>query len=111
MFLMPSRYEPCGLSQLYSLRYGTIPIVHATGGLADTVVNCDSANLRKNKANGFNFFDYTPWALLNAVERAVEVYHHPKVWKKLQVTGMKQDWSWDRSAAEYAGLYGKMTER
>jgi len=111
MFLMPSRYEPCGLSQLYSLRYGTVPIVHLTGGLADTVVNCNSASLKRNKATGFEFVDYTPWALLDAVERAVEAYHNPMVWKKLQKTGMKQDWSWDRSAAEYVKLYKRMMER
>jgi starch synthase len=106
IFLMPSRYEPCGLSQLYSLKYGTVPVVRATGGLADTVVDATPANLAAGKATGFSFVVYHPQALLDAVRRALTTFRdQPEVWLALQRTGMRQDWSWDRSAAEYERLY------
>jgi len=105
MFLMPSRYEPCGLNQLYSLRYGTVPVVRAVGGLADTITDATSGGAADN-ANGFSFVLYEPTALLDAVRRALVSYADLALWEKIVETGMKQDWSWQRSAREYQGLYG-----
>jgi len=105
MFLMPSQYEPCGLNQLYSLRYGTVPIVRATGGLADTIVDAHEAAVTDRTANGFSFESYRPQDLDHALGRAVEAYHQPALWTQLVETGMRQDWSWNRSAREYADLY------
>jgi starch synthase len=103
-FLMPSRFEPCGLNQMYSLRYGTVPIVRAVGGLADTVVD---ATPRRRNATGIVFHAYTPEALLAALRRAIALYADPAKWRALQVAGMKQDYSWDRSAREYVRIYGR----
>jgi len=109
LFLMPSLYEPSGLNQLYSMRYGTVPVVRATGGLADTVVDCNPATLAAGKATGFSFLPRTADALLETVERALELYRRsPDDWLRLVRIGMKQDWSWDRSAAEYEQLYRKL---
>jgi len=102
-FLMPSRYEPCGLNQLMSLRYGTVPIVRATGGLADTVK--DFSDVGEGRANGFVFHEEDPAHLLAAVARALRVYSNPSAWAALVRTGMGQDWSWNRSAGEYMELY------
>ncbi|MBI3872112.1 MAG: glycogen synthase GlgA [candidate division Zixibacteria bacterium] len=102
MFLMPSRYEPCGLNQMYSLRYGTVPIVRATGGLADTVFDADDDAKR---GNGFVFVDYTAEAMLAAVRRAVTAYGAPKRWATLMKRGMETDFSWRRSAQDYIALY------
>ncbi len=102
IFLMPSRFEPCGLNQMYSMRYGTVPVVRATGGLADTVTDYNDA---AGTGTGFTFTPYTPVALLGALERARTVFANPTNWKKLQVAGMRQDFSWDRSAREYVKLY------
>jgi len=104
-FLMPSRYEPCGLNQMYSLRYGTVPIVRATGGLADTVIDYGP---RRRSANGIVFRDYTPEALMQALRRAIELYRQPQIWRGLQVAGMKQDHSWDQSAREYVKIYDRL---
>ncbi|ABR29954.1 glycogen synthase [Thermosipho melanesiensis] len=105
MFLMPSRYEPCGLGQMYSLRYGTIPIVRYTGGLADTVLEYDE---NKMTGNGFGFVEYDSSKLLKAVARALDFYKNKKVhWKKLIDNAMKTDLSWERSAKEYVKLYNK----
>lgn len=101
MFMMPSRYEPCGLNQIYSLRYGTIPIVSQTGGLADTVV--DAADSRRG--TGFHFQPASSPALLQAVQRALALYARPKRWQTLQRRGMKQDYSWQQSARDYLDLY------
>ena len=101
-FLMPSRFEPCGLNQMYSLRYGTVPIVRATGGLDDTVEDYDP---RTGSGTGFKFADYTPWAMLGAVARALEVYRNASAWKRIQQQGMRQDHSWDVSAREYVKVY------
>jgi starch synthase len=110
IFLMPSRYEPCGLSQLYSLKYGTVPVVRATGGLCDTVADATPQRLADGTATGFAFVAQTPTALLATVERALEVYrHHPENWLRLLQTGMRQDWSWQRSAAEYEKLYERLS--
>jgi starch synthase len=102
IFLMPSRFEPCGLNQMYSMRYGTVPVVRATGGLEDTVTDY---NARTGTGTGFKFKDYTAAALLAALERARTAFANPSLWKKLQLAGMRQDFSWDRSAREYVKLY------
>jgi starch synthase len=111
MFLMPSRYEPCGLNQLYSLRYGTAPIVHATGGLLDTITNVTDQTLADGTATGFQIFDYTTHALVDATERAVALYHDSPRWQALMESGMRQDWSWARSARQYTSLYEQITAR
>ena len=106
MFLMPSRYEPCGLNQLYSLRYGTVPIVTATGGLADTVVDVSSETLANGTATGFQVPHFSATQLDATLGRALRLWaHEKKIWKNLVETGMKQDWSWRRSAAQYEALY------
>ena len=98
MFLMPSRYEPCGLGQLISLRYGTIPIVRKTGGLADTIINYEKDN---ELSNGFNFINYTVQDLTSAIKRALELYMDKKAWQELIQQAMIQDFSWEQSAQEY----------
>src|SRR5437762_6255012 len=103
IFLMPSRYEPCGLNQMYSMRYGTVPVVHAVGGLADTVQDYQP---RKN-ATGFTFREYRPDALLEALTRALTAFRDTKTWRAIQTAGMEQDFSWDRSAAEYVKIYDR----
>jgi len=105
MYLMPSRYEPCGLNQLYSLKYGAVPIVRKTGGLADTIVNATPTALAKGTANGFSFASYSAKALYNTVRRALRLYSDPRAWRRLVLTGMQQDWSWRKSATEYVKLY------
>jgi starch synthase len=102
MFLMPSRFEPCGLNQMYSMRYGTVPVVRAIGGLDDTVTDYNDA---AGTGTGFKFTPYTPAALLGALARAREAFGNPSIWRRLQVAGMQQDFSWDRSAREYVKLY------
>jgi starch synthase len=110
IFLMPSEYEPSGLNQLYSLRYGTVPVVRATGGLADTIVDCTEETLAAGRATGFSFLANYPTAFLSAVQRALDLYRHrPDRWLQVMHTGMRQDWSWDRSAVEYEKLYSKLT--
>jgi starch synthase len=105
--LMPSRYEPCGLNQMYSLRYGTVPVVRATGGLDDTVRDYDPTT---GAGNGFKFAAYTPDALLAAVRRALDVYHHPGEWRRLVAAGMACDFSWRRSAERYLALYHQLLD-
>jgi starch synthase len=108
IFLMPSRYEPCGLNQLYSLKYGTAPVVRSTGGLADTIVNATDATLANRTATGFSFADYSGLALAETLDRACQMYLCKKdLWLQLLRTGMKQDWSWAHSAKEYVELYGQ----
>jgi len=101
IFLMPSRFEPCGLNQMYSLRYGTPPVVRATGGLADTVVDAADAV----RGNGFVFGDATPTALRHAIARAIAAWRDPAAWRRLQKTGMAGDYSWTAPAQHYAKLY------
>jgi starch synthase len=101
VFLMPSRYEPCGLNQMYSLRYGTVPVVRAVGGLEDTVEDYDGWN----RGTGFKFREYAPQTLLLAVRRALETYRDRRAWRALVVRGMEQDFGWDRSARGYEALY------
>ncbi len=104
MFIMPSRFEPCGLNQLYSLRYGTVPIVRRTGGLADTVIDAD---VDLAQANGFSFSDQTPVTLLNTIERALLVFKDKTRWTTLVQQGMNADYSWNHSAQQYVDIYDK----
>lgn len=111
IYLMPSQFEPSGLNQLYSLRYGAVPVVRATGGLADTITDCAPETLAAGTATGFRFGPYTPGAFLEAVRRATETYRNqPDAWRRLVQAGMGQDWSWDRSAAEYERLYARLKD-
>jgi starch synthase len=105
MFLMPSRFEPCGLNQMYSMRYGTVPIVRAVGGLVDTV---RPYNARNSTGTGFLFSDYTPAALLTSLRQALDVFTQPRIWRRLQISGMRKDFSWERSAAEYVKCYKRV---
>ena len=102
LFLMPSRYEPCGLGQMHALRYGTVPIVRRTGGLADTVADYHP---RTGKGTGFVFDEYTAEALVVCVKRALAAYRQPKRWKTIMQAGMKVDFSWTNSAKEYVKVY------
>ena len=105
LFLMPSRFEPCGLNQMYSLRYGTVPLVRATGGLYDTVSNFDR---RTGSGTGFTFQEYTAQALLGTLRWALEIYREPAVWRRIQEAGMRQDFSWDASARQYVKVYERV---
>jgi starch synthase len=102
IFLMPSRYEPCGLNQIYSLKYGTVPVVRATGGLDDTVDNFD---VEHGTGTGFKFYEYSGAAFLYAVKQALQHYADERIWKRIQLNGMAKDFSWKTSAAEYAKIY------
>ncbi len=104
MFLMPSRYEPCGLGQMIALRYGTVPLVRRTGGLTDTVAGYDP---KTGRGTGFLFEEYSAQALVDCLRRALEVYSNRNKWKRLVQNGMKQDFSWERSAKEYVKVYRK----
>lgn len=110
MFLMPSRYEPCGLSQLYSLRYGTVPIVRRTGGLADTVVPYTPQTAAEGRATGFAFTEATPEALLTTILLALRIYADRAEWTRLVRAGMATDVSWAKSAREYDTLYRRVAE-
>jgi starch synthase len=107
MFLMPSLYEPCGLNQIYSLKYGTIPVVRATGGLDDTV---SDYNPLTGRGNGFKFSAYSGPTLLETVKRAIAVYSHAKAWRRLMANAMASDFSWETSAAEYLALYQRLVK-
>ena len=104
-FVMPSRFEPCGLNQMYSLRYGTVPIVHRAGGLADTVVDATRETLAAGTATGIVFAPAAADALVAAMRRAVDLYRDRATWRTLALTGMQQDFSWERSARAYGELY------
>jgi starch synthase len=105
MFLMPSKYEPCGLNQIYSLKYGTMPIVRATGGLDDTIEDYDPVT---GSGNGFKFTEYSTSALLDAVRRAIGVYGDKNAWRRVMANGMACDFSWEKPAEEYLALYRKL---
>jgi starch synthase len=105
MFLMPSRYEPCGLNQIYSLKYGTVPVVRAVGGLDDTI---ESYDVRTGKGTGFKFQEYTPEALLTAMQAAFALFGKPREWRKLMLNGMARDFSWAVAAREYLRIYDKV---
>jgi starch synthase len=107
MFLMPSRYEPCGLNQIYSLRYGTVPVVRATGGLDDTIQQYDA---QSGQGTGFKFHEYSGRALLGAIRDALRIFQDKAAWRQLQLNGMAMDYSWNSSAAEYIRLYESARE-
>jgi len=104
MFLMPSRFEPCGLNQMYSLNYGTVPIVRRTGGLADTVKDYHDFNAQ---GNGFSFEKFSPYALLSTIQRALSVFHQKRLWREIMKRGMREDFSWPASARKYKEIYQK----
>ena len=106
LFLMPSRFEPCGLNQMYSLRYGTVPVVRAVGGLFDTVQNVD---LSTGTGTGFTFRPYTPAALVETLRQAIRTYHDRDAWRRIQAAGMALDLSWDNSARRYVEVYERAT--
>jgi starch synthase len=108
MFLMPSHYEPCGLNQIYSLKYGTVPIVRATGGLDDTIEPWDA---RTSRGTGFKFWEYTGEALLGAVRQALAAYKDQQGWQTLMLNGMSRDFSWNASAKEYVRVYERVRQR
>ena len=110
VILVPSRFEPCGLTQLYGLRYGTVPLVALTGGLADTVINASPAALARGVATGLQFFPITGQALANAFARLADLYADSKVWKAMQRNAMKQPVGWETSAAAYKTIYDSLTE-
>jgi starch synthase len=102
IFLMPSRYEPCGLNQIYSLKYGTVPVVRATGGLEDTVEPFDPPS---GQGTGFKFREYSSQALLDCLVSALTAYGDREAWRRLQLNAMSRDFSWERSAEQYVHLY------
>jgi len=108
LFLMPSKYEPCGLNQIYSLRYGTIPVVRATGGLDDTITHYDPST---GKGNGFKFKNYDAKELLEQIKRAIALYHQPEHWNQVQQNAITADFSWQRSAEAYLDLYHQALAR
>ncbi|HVA45475.1 MAG TPA: glycogen synthase GlgA [Pirellulales bacterium] len=111
IFLMPSRFEPCGLNQLYSLKYGTVPVVRATGGLADTVTDTNEQTLAAGTATGFTFRAYEALALAETLRRAIDAWHQPHLWSQIVAAGMRQDWSWQRSARQYVEVYQSLLDR
>ncbi len=108
IFLMPSRFEPCGLNQMYSQRYGTIPIVRETGGLADTIEDALPKSLAKNIATGISFKEASSGALLESIKRAMLLFNDKKTWKKIQIVAMEKDFSWKNSAKQYLDLYNEI---
>jgi starch synthase len=111
LFVMPSRFEPCGLNQMYSMRYGTPPVVRATGGLADTVTDCNERTLADGSATGFTFAEPTAAALLAAIERALETWSDRTAWRRLQENGMARDFGWRASARLYLKLFDALVAR
>ncbi len=111
MFLMPSKFEPCGLNQMYSMAYGTLPVVRATGGLADSVVGATPETLNDGTATGFSFRDHDPDQLWQQLDGALKLFADKPAWRRLQRAGMSRDWSWNRSAREYVSLYEKALAR
>jgi starch synthase len=110
IFLMPSKYEPCGLNQMYSLRYGTIPVVRETGGLADTIIDANDENLKNGTATGFTMNGYFAAELLFTIDRALKLYKSKTPWNALRKNAMKQDWSWEKSACKYVELFKSVLE-
>ncbi|HQQ56853.1 MAG TPA: glycogen/starch synthase, partial [Mesotoga sp.] len=107
MFLMPSRYEPCGLGQLFAMRYGTVPVVRLTGGLADTVKEFDPSSF---EGNGFGFYDYSPEELLETLKKAIKAYEDQRTWSRIVSNAMEEDFSWKASARNYLAVYEKILE-
>jgi starch synthase len=108
IFLMPSRYEPCGLNQIYSLKYGTVPVVRATGGLDDTI---EEWNPEQKSGTGFKFYGLNPDDLLAAIDRALTVFPNKVDWAQLMRNGMVQDYGWEQPAREYAKVYEEVALR
>jgi starch synthase len=108
VMVVPSRFEPCGLTQLYGLRYGCVPLVSRVGGLADTVIDANEAAVEAGVATGIVFAPATTQALMDAINRAIHLYKREKLWRKMQRRGMKSDVSWDASAEKYAKLYKRL---
>lgn len=106
IFLMPSKFEPCGISQLLALRYGSIPVVRETGGLNDTV---QAYNEYTGEGNGFTFKDYNAHDMMHTLRRAVSFYHKPEHWKKVAKNAFSGDYSWNVSAQQYIDIYNKIT--
>jgi starch synthase len=111
VILVPSRFEPCGLTQLYALRYGALPLVHGVGGLADSVVDASAQNLEAGRATGFVFDEFSTQGLLTALRRAFELHAQPGAWAKVQRTAMQQRFDWGEAAARYAALYRSLKPR
>ena len=107
--MVPSRFEPCGLTQLYGLRYGTLPLVRRVGGLVDTVVDANADAVAEDRATGFGFDAASPAALEQAVQRAIDIYHQPPLWRQLMLRAMAQDYSWEGAARKYMALYAEAT--
>jgi len=107
--LAPARFEPCGLTQLYAMRYGALPIVRRTGGLADTVVDTTARSLADRTATGFVFEDASVRGLVSALGRALALFREPLTWRRLQLNAMTRDFSWDASAAAYVSLYSDVS--
>ena len=110
VMLVPSRFEPCGLTQLYGLRYGCVPLVCRVGGLADTIIDANEAAVEQGVSTGLQFFPASEHALADAISRTIQLHGDEKLWTKMQRRGMKADVSWDNSAKKYATLYGKLLE-
>jgi len=110
ILLSPARFEPCGLTQLYALRYGTVPVVRRTGGLADTVVDVDARTITDRSATGFVFDRPDGYGLTEALERALAAFREPLHWRLMQLQAMTRDFSWQASAAEYIALYEGLTK-
>ena len=110
IFLMPSRFEPCGLNQFYSLKYGTVPIVHNTGGLADSVEDVTAESITNGTATGFKFYEMNSDALIAAFFKALHYFQQAEIWRQIQLCGMKTDFSWTKSAQNYVALYQKAIE-
>lgn len=108
LFVMPSQYEPCGLNQMYSMAYGTVPVVRRTGGLADTIVDATQETIENKTANGFSFDEFSPAALQTSLGKAIRMFNENReTWRQLMLTGMNRDWSWKSSAKRYEELYRK----
>ena len=105
---MPSRYEPCGLNQIYSLKYGTVPVVRATGGLDDTI---EEWNPAASTGTGFKFEGYSAQNLIAAIDRALAAYQNREAWQRLMLNGMAQNYSWEQPAREYATIYEEVATR
>jgi starch synthase len=108
ILLHPSRFEPCGLTQLYALRYGTVPIVRRIGGLTDTIVDANDETILDGTATGFAFEEAVANHMIDAVDRALAAYRQPVIWRRLQRSAMTQDFGWERSARQYLALYQRV---
>ncbi|HWU83688.1 MAG TPA: glycosyltransferase, partial [Methylophilaceae bacterium] len=110
IFIMPSRFEPCGLNQMYGLRYGTPPVVTRTGGLADSVIDTNEATLKAGSANGFVIDQADPQQLLATIQRAIGYLQDEKTWRRIQRNGMQLDLGWTHSARDYMSLYQELVD-